>query len=260
MRRVGLILAAVALTSVLVGCGGIDTGRSQLLPAELMKGKTEPPKASETDIVEQLMNSRQTYRQSIEQLVQHYTDTGNNMKLNWAQKELAGLNAVPQYIYIIEAGVAGPDLRASTEIPEADLFYIEALGIEKKAKEMFFIVDENRLRIALQKYNQLIKKHPSSNKISDAAFRAGEIYEHFRDYSLALLYYKRAYQWAPDTSQPARFRAAFILDNKLHRRDEALELYQEAIKATKQGGQHETWVEYAQKRIDKLMGKEQTGK
>jgi len=258
MKRAALTLITIFLVTVLVGCGGIDTGASQLIPA-VTGERIRPVKASETDIIEQMMSSRRAYRQGIEQLVQYYTDAGNNMKLKWARKELAGLNATPQYIYIIEAGVAGPGLRAGTEIPEADLLYIEAVGIEKKAREMFFIVDENLLRVALQKYNQLIKKHPSSTKISDAAFRAAGIYEHFRDYSLALLYYKRAYQWDTDTPQPARFRAAFILDKKLHRRDEALELYQQALEATKQG-QHGKWVKYARKRVDKLTGKEKTDK
>ena len=49
------------------------------------------------------------------------------------------------------------------------------------------------------------------------------------DYKLALLYYQRTYQWDPETSYPARFKAAFILDRQFHQRDEALKLYQEAL-------------------------------
>lgn len=258
MKRVGLTLLIVVLMNLLVGCGAVDSGKSQLLP----KTAVAAPKlaaAGETDIIEQLVANRRAYRQELEQLVRHYVDAGNNMKLNWAQKELAGLDAIRQYNYIIEASVAGPDLKATTEVPEAGYLYTEALGTEKKARELVVIVDENLLRVALDKYNKLIKKHPSSTRIADAAFRAAGIYEHFRDYSLAVLYYKRVYQWKPDTAHPAMFRAAFILDKKLHRRQEALEMYQNAMKATGTD-KHQTWREYTQKRIDKLTGAEQKGK
>jgi hypothetical protein len=43
------------------------------------------------------------------------------------------------------------------------------------------------------------------------------------------MYYQRAYQWDPEESYPAKLKAARILDYKLHRRDEALELYQQVV-------------------------------
>ena len=89
--------------------------------------------------------------------------------------------------------------------------------------------DENLLRMALDKYNQLISKFPTSDKIDDAAFRAAGIYEHFKDYSIAVQYYQRTYQWDPQTIYPAKYKAAFILDQRLHRRAEALQLYQDAF-------------------------------
>jgi tetratricopeptide (TPR) repeat protein len=258
MKRAVLTLITIFLVTVLVGCGGVDTGRSQLIPAGTRE-KVQSARASETDIIEQMMSNRQAYRQSMEQLVQHYTETGNNMKLNWARREQKGLNKVQQYNYIIEATVAGPGLKATTEIAEAELLYAQAYQDEDRARQFVVVVNEDLLRVALDKYNQLIRKHPSSTRIADAAFRAGGIYEYFKDYTLAMLYYRRVYQWDPETEHPAMFREAFILDTKLHRRDEALELYQKALKATRPG-QHETWVEYAQKRIDKFMGKEKKGK
>jgi tetratricopeptide (TPR) repeat protein len=105
------------------------------------------------------------------------------------------------------------------------------------------------LRLALDKYNQLIKKYPTSDKIDDAAFRAGGIYEYFKDYTIALLYYQRAYQWDPDTIHPARFKAAYILDKRLHRRAEALELYQQVAKKK---GQHGKYKVFAENRIREL--------
>jgi len=255
MRQAGLTLMLIVLINVLVGCGGIDSGASQLVPADTGQS-AKVRRAGETDIIEQMVTNRRAYRRGLEQLVRHYTAAGNNMKLTWAQRELAGLNAVPQYNYIIEASLAGPGLKASTAVPEADSLYAEALKTEKKAKELVVIVDDDLLRVALGKYNKLIRKHPSSNKIADAAFRAGGIYEHFRDYSLAVLYYKRVYQWDPDTEYPAMFRAAFILDRHLRKREQALKLYQQALENAGATGRHTKWREFAEKRIGKLTAAE----
>jgi tetratricopeptide (TPR) repeat protein len=169
------------------------------------------------------------------------------MKRQWAEKELAALDAIPQYSYIIEAQLAGPELKATEEIPEADDLYYQALVIEEDAKKLILLKNKEKLRIALDKYNRLIRDYPTSDKIDDAAYRAGRIYEGFKDYSIALLYYQRAYQWNPDTSYPARYRSADVLDKHMHRRSEALDLYQEALEKDKlTSGQREA----AQERID----------
>jgi tetratricopeptide (TPR) repeat protein len=172
------------------------------------------------------------------------------MKLGWAENELKMLNEIPQYNYIIEASVAGPELKATNSDNSANYLYDEARKIEKTAKRLSLIaVDENLLRVALDKYNQVIKQYPTSDKIDDAAFRAGGIYEHFMDYSIALLYYQRTYQWNPATIYPARFKAAYILDEYLSRRAEALELYQQALQKENLGKE---LTAIAEKRVAEL--------
>ena len=234
MARTVLTAVAIVLLNVLVGCNGIDSGRGQIMPARTSTSMGSAPvvkiaNASEADYVEQVAVNRQAYRQGLELLLEHYTKRGNNMKVEWAKKELAALDAIPQYNYIIEASVAGPGLKASTSIPEADYLYKDALELERKAGQLIIIKDKSLLRLALDKYNQLIKKHPFSDKIDDAAYRAAGIYEHFRDYTIAALYYQRTYQWDPETIYPARFKRAYILDKRLPRRVEALELYKQAL-------------------------------
>jgi TolA-binding protein len=152
------------------------------------------------------------------------------MKREWARKELAALDAIPQYNYIIEAAMAGPELRASEEIPEADDLYYEAQVLEDEARKLVLLKSSEKLRLALDRYNQLIRQYPTSDKIDDAAYMAGKIYEGFKDYSIAVVYYQRAYQWDAETIYPARYKAARLLDDKLVRRSEALELYGEALK------------------------------
>jgi tetratricopeptide (TPR) repeat protein len=171
------------------------------------------------------------------------------MKLNWAKDELSSLDSIPQYKYIIEAESAGANLRASTSIPEADEIYQDALELHRQAGALLVIKDNDLLRLAADKYDRLIKRFPSSDKIDDAAYKAGEICEYFKDYSIALLYYKRAYQWDPGTIHPARFRAARILDKRLHRYAEALKLYQEAIKTEGAYERYRKWTEFAEQRI-----------
>ncbi len=259
MAKAILTAVLIILLNVLVGCE--DAGRSQLMPARTgtSLGSVSAVKvanAGETDIVEQVAVNRQAYRQGLELLVEHYTRMGNNMKLQWAEKELAALNVIPQYNYIVEAGLAGPDLKASTSIREADNLYYDALELEKKAGLLLILKDENLLWLALDKYNQLIRRHPSSDKIDDAAFRAGGIYEHFKDYTIALLYHQRAYQWDPETIHPARLGAAFILDKRLHRRAEALGVYQQAVRKE---SKYKKWKEFAEKRIRELTKSDEEG-
>jgi tetratricopeptide (TPR) repeat protein len=210
-------------------------------------------KASEADLAEQLAASRLAYRQTVEAMIKYYTKTGDSMKLNWAKSELNLLNAIPQYKYIVEATVPGPNLKAAKTITDADTLYDEAVKLEESA-QFLFIKNEGQMRQALDKYSQLINKYPTSDKIDDAAFRAAGIYERLGDYKLALLYYQRTYQWNPETSSPARFKAAFIFDRQFHQRDEALKLYQDALQRITTSNEHRQWKELAEQRVKELSG------
>jgi len=258
MARIVCTGILIVLLNVLVGCQDVDKGRGQLLPSNTRQNLGPASviniaDTSEVDIVEQMAVNRQAYRQGLELLAGYYMRTGNNMKLEWAQKELEALNTIPKYNYIIEANVAPANLKVSASIPEADDLYYQAVDIDKEAGALPILKNEDQLRLALEKYNEVIRKHPSSDKIDDAAFRAGVIYEYFKDYSIALLYFKRAYQWDPDTIHPARFRAARILDKNLHRNAEALQLYQQAVKIEGQYEKYREWKEFAEKRIRELQ-------
>jgi tetratricopeptide (TPR) repeat protein len=247
MAKTILTVLLIVLLNVLVGCYGPDSGRSQFLPSPMKTVSVVD--AGETDIIEHMAANRLAYRQYLESLVAYYKKTGDNMKLGWAEDELKRLNEMPQYSYVIEASVAGPDLKARDSDNSANYLYDEAYRLEKVAKRLVLIIDENLLRVALDKYNQVIKQYPTSDKIDDAAFRAAGIFEHFKDYTIALLYYQRTYQWDPATIHPARFKAAYILDEHLSRRAEALGLYQQAIKKEKLS---EEQKKLAEKRIAEL--------
>ncbi len=254
MAKTVLNILIVLIMVVLFGCGPIDTGRSQLVTeTKEFPIVVEATDESESDIIERIAVNRREYQDGLESLVAHYSSIGNNMKLNWAKSELQELMKMPKYNYIVEAVIAGPDLKASTSIKMADFTFKDARNIEIAARDL--LNNEDRLREALGQYNELIRTYPKSDKIDDAAFYAAGIYESFRDYTLALLYYQRAYQWDPKTPHPARYKSAYILDRYLHRRLEAVELFNEALEKERLSS---TSREYAQKRIDKLTKSDET--
>jgi tetratricopeptide (TPR) repeat protein len=236
MTRIVVTAAMIALLTVFVGCQE-NQGRSQMLPQRDTLGvQGSPPvpvevaaAADEIDLVEQLATQRQAYQRSLETLIKYYETSGNNDKLTWARTELQALDRIPQYRYIVESQRLPADLKATAKIQAADDLYAKAMETERKAGVLPVLKDEQLLRAALNQYSQLISQYPTSDKIDDAAFRMGGIHEYFKDYVIALSFYQRAYQWDPATPNPARFKAAFILDWRLHRRAEALQLYQEAI-------------------------------
>jgi tetratricopeptide (TPR) repeat protein len=260
MTRTVVTASIAALLIVTTGCRPNDPSLGRRLPqrttytSPTTLGETNGTSAvasstDEIDLVEQMAAHRRSYRQSLVLLVQHYNVVGDNRKLRWAEDELRALDRMPQYRYIIDAEVLPPALRANERIPAADTLYLDAVETQRTAEPIGILKDEELLRVALDKYNQMIRKYPNSDKIDDAVYRMAGIYEYFKDYEIALLCYQRAYQWEPDTPYPARFMAAQILDRRLHRRAEALQLYQEAVVRE---AKFTDWKNYGERRIREL--------
>ena len=261
MARTVIISVTLSLLVVAAGCQTGDTGGAYRVPR---RTTYEPPapadqtgasgvvnSTNEAELVEQVIKYRQDYRQSLRLLVDYYTSAGNSTRLNWAKEELRALERMPQYRYMIDPSVLPEDLKASARIPEADKLYFDAVDTQRQAEPFGPVMkDEEQLRAALQKYDQLIRRYPTSDKIKDAAYRSAGIYEYFKNYDAAVMFYKRTFQWDPSTTYPARFNAAQLLD-KMGRRDEALPLYQEA--ATKEA-RHPDNKAYAERRIKELTG------
>jgi len=259
MTRIVTTAAAILILTIAIGCES-NTGRSQQLPprtnphtetARAPLPLDNPSSSNEIDLVEQMTTNRQAYRRGLQALIQHYDAAGNHEKTLWAQQELEALDRIPMYRYIVEAQVFPATLRASERIPAADQLYAEAEQTRKKAGT--FVPDqlknEDVLRAAFGKYAEVIRQYQTSDKIDDAAYRMAGIQEVFSDYQLALQYYQRAYQWDASTPYPARFKAASILDRRLRRRAEALELYQEAIIKE---AQFDEWRIPAERRVKEL--------
>jgi tetratricopeptide (TPR) repeat protein len=238
MARMVTTAAVILILALAVGCENSNTGLGQKKPQRTNPYVSNPSdptvlaassSADEIDLVEKMAEHREAYRRSLQVLIQHYETAGNYEKTTWARQELDALDRIPQYRYIIEAQVMPADLKAVESIPAADELYEQAVKIDRDAGALPVLKNEETLRAALEKYGEVIRQYPTSDKIDDVAYRMGLIHEYFNDFTIALQYYQRAYQWDPTTPYPARFKAASILDRRLRRRAEAVELYQEAI-------------------------------
>jgi len=249
------LTASFLLISACGGCGQTVYQRPVAIVAPTELG---PGTMDEISLAENVALNRQEYLQGLEALSDLYVRTGDRRKLEWARKELNGLKRTPQYPYVGDV-IPSADLRASTSIPEADALYMDAEELQREsgliAGPIFFprVRGGNTLRLALDKYSKVIHRYPTSNKIGRAAFQSGFIHDYFKDYETALLYYQRAYQWDSNigTSFPARFKAAYLLDKRLDRKDAAVDLYQEAIEGT-EGLRWTEWKKHGIQRIKVL--------
>lgn len=254
----GILMAGLALCA---GCR-LDTGPLTTPPPSshvsgVPGGSVDLVSATEVDLVEKVQQSRQEYRQSLEMLVDYYARSGHKQQLEQAKSELDGFRTMPQYNYVGDIAPS-PQLKASVIIAEADAVYLEAQRLHREANALVVLKDRLYQRRALDTYRELIRKYPTSDKIDDAAFQIATIYEDLKDYQSALIYYQRAYQWDPNTIHPARFKAGYVLDIRMRRKDEAMELYQEALK--QEGVRQVEWAKWTQNRLQELTsGAEGTG-
>ncbi len=233
MARTGFLAIICMLMWVVAGCEEPikDAPQYHLDPTLAAQATGEGfavPEAAEVDLVETLAVSRTQYRANLETLQKYYTTKGNAVKRQWAEKELKMLGEMPQYRYLAPPESIMSKLRATDSIEEADALYNEAMKAYR-SRFLFIFIDNSKYRLALNRFNQLMSLYPTSDKADDATYRAGLIYEHFQDYDIAATCYQRAFQWNEFTPYPARYRAAYLLDYKLHMRSEAVTLYQLAL-------------------------------
>ena len=210
--------------------------------------------AAEVDLVERLLMHRALYHRSLQALHDYYRDRGYHAKRVWAEHELADVNRIKPFRYLLSAEIPSDRLVPRDSIAEADQLYesgLALLGQGGHGTPVFY--RENKMREALAVFRQLIQEYPSSDKIDDAAFYCGEIHkEYFKgEEPIAVRWYERAFTWDPQTPYPARFQAAVVYDYRLHDRDRALELYHHVIRL--EAG-NKSNAAFAMRRIEELTG------
>ncbi len=213
------------------------------------KGKKNSAKG-DIEIVERLLAARKEYQTTLETLRAHYIGAGDIERARWAEEELVQYHRIAKHAYRLELDVPPPTLQANYNIPEANELYRQAMKFKDKGWNQDYIDNQHRAELLFQ---QLLTNYPQSDKISDAAYQLGDIYESkpFRQYERAAAYFERCFQWNPKTHFDARLRAARLYERYQSERAHAIDIYKEITT-------HETdakRVEEAQRRLTELSGK-----
>lgn len=184
------------------------------------------PASSDIELVERLLAARRDYQTTLEQLRAYYVSTGDAERARWTEDELRQYHRVPKQAYRLELDVPPPTLRAAYNVPEANELYRRAMTYKDRGWGNDHVDNQRRAELLFQ---QILTSYPQSDKIDDAAFQLGDIYESrgYRQYRRAAAYYERCFQWNPNTQFDARLRAARLHDWQLNERPRAVELYRE---------------------------------
>ncbi len=208
--------------------------------------------AREVDLVESVLEYRALYHRSLTALRDYYRDHGYESKRVWAVNELKDVGRIKPYRYILSGEIPSDRLAPRDSIAEADALLERGRALMTEGgHELPILYRKNKMRQALATFRELIETYPSSDKIDDAAYFCGEIHKEYfsGDDLIAVRWFERAFTWNPETTHPARFRAAAVYDLRLHDRDRALELYRQVL-------DHETFnksnVSFAVRRIEQL--------
>ena len=208
---------------------------------------------SEVDLVEAMVQHRSAYLHSLEALRDYYRQHGYLTKESWAEFELSGLKKVQTFRYVMDAEIPAERLRPTESNSDADAMFDHGTELMRKGGHggLPALYREKPMIEAVGVFRELIERHPSSDKIDDAAFWLGVIHkEYFKDQEqISVQWFERSFTWDPATPHPARFEAAVVYDYRLHDRDRALELYRRVLK---EETSRRSNVDFAARRIEQL--------
>lgn len=254
-----LVVATIVIATMIIGCSQKQGPKIEPIPITELEddqkstiNEIDINKISEVDLVEKLAEARADYKKLLVILNHWYIQHGNFEKAQWAAKEYEDLKFVRTYPYLVDIEIQKADLSPKENIKEADKLYEEALKLYREGQIAPLINDKKKLKLALDKFIELIKKYPTSDKIDDAAFYAAEILkEYFDDTIQAIRYYELAMKWNPKTPHPVRFQCAVLYDFRLHNRAKALELYRKVLE--EEAEIDKTNTNFAKTRIEQLL-------
>jgi hypothetical protein len=201
------------------------------------------------ELVQKVMACRKEYKKSLEDLRVYYLKVNDIERKNWAEEELRQYHRIPKQAFILDLVVPPPTLQGHTNVTEANKMLTWAITFKDKGWGVEYTDNQRRAEILL---TDLLTKYPQSDKISDAAYYLGDIYESkaYKQYRLSAEFYVRCYQWNPKTHYDARMRAARLFDYEVKDRARAIELYKEVTT-------HEAdpkRIQEADKRLKELSG------
>jgi TolA-binding protein len=233
-----------------VGLGILSAAVAQMPPAATPAAKAKAKAGSDVELVERVLAARREYQTTLEALRSYYIAAGDIERARWAEQELLQYHRISKQAYRLELDVPPPTLQANYNVPEANELYRRAMLFKDKGFGTDYTDNQRRAEILLQ---SLLSNYPQSDKISDAAYQLGEIYESraYKQYGRAAQYFERCFQWNPKTQFDARLRAARLYERSLSERARAIEIYREITT-------HETdskRIEEATRRLQELSSR-----
>jgi tetratricopeptide (TPR) repeat protein len=205
---------------------------------------------SETEQVERLLAGRKQYQSSLENLRLYYLRINDLEKARWVEDELKQYHRMVKYAYSLQLDLPNTTLQPRENIPEANDLYRRAMTYKDRGVGQDFIDNQRRMELLLQ---NLLDKYPTSDKIADAAFQLGDVYERYRptpQFKRAIGYYERAFQWSKVGMAEARLRAARIYDRDLNDREKAVQMYRDVISHDTDAAR----IQEAERRLADLTG------
>lgn len=213
--------------------------------------KSDPEHSGEVELVEAVLKARKDYWTALDKLRQHYVSTNDIEKQRWVEDELRTYHRMMKYSYRLDVkDVPPPTLQPTKNVTEANALFRRAMEFKGRATGDQGIDNQRRAEILLQ---AILEKYPESDKIAEAAYHLGEIYEQYRprpQYERAAAYFERSFQWNKASATDARLRAARLYDYNMRMLGRAKELYRAVLN-------HDTnpqRVAEAEKRLTELSG------
>jgi len=215
--RVPLLLLA------LLAVGGVA--------ADPPKPVAKPASAFHTDTaeVERVLAARKEYQAALIALYNQYEKHGDSLRAQWVEEELKTFHLMSKPSYRLDLhDVPPPSLEAKDNVKAANDLYKEAMRYKDKGAGTEYTLNQRRAEILLQ---EILAKHPTSDKIADVAYQLGDLYEGkaYKQYERAAIYYERSFQWNKTSQSDARIRSARLYDKVLQNQPKAVRLYQEVI-------------------------------
>ena len=195
----------------------------------------DPPKPAarptgDADLVRKVITARKEYQQSLIALLDYYQQNGDLERAKWAEDELKSYHMAWKPSYRLDIQDVPPaTLEPKSNIKEANEAYMRAVDYKKKGGTgTEGVLNQRRAEVLLQ---DILAKHPDSDKIADVAYELGDLYEGktYHQYERAAAYYERSFQWRRGTTTDARLRAARLYDKTLNERTKAVEIYRDVI-------------------------------
>jgi TolA-binding protein len=242
------VLLATLLPVSMVSCDDpTDPEASTSRPG---KKKQAPP--NDLALVEKLLQARKDYQIALENLREYYDRQGDPDRKAWVEDELYAYHRISKRAYRLDLDVPPPTLKPENNVPEANELYRRAMGFKENRILSFSSQAGDNLRRAEILLQQLLTNYPQCDKIDDAAYHLGDVYESstFKQYRRAAAYFERCFQWNPNTDTDARIRAARLYDRTLNDRSRALQLYRDVT----QYDANQKRVDEARKRLTELSG------